>query len=874
MAAVDFAIYLRSVLEDRRYDDLCYIEPDAFLNLEEQTNKRKKLDSQEAKIEYFPVLKGLKKYALGQQRHHILLAGKPGSGKSTTLKRLLIEMAKEAFVDENRPIPVLVQLKGDRSIQDIIISEFRRTRLRVTIEQIDDLLLADRLILFLDGVNEIPSDNLRQKLKIFREDNPTTPMIFTTRDLALGGDLGIEKQIEMCPFKQLQMREFVLKYLPEYGCKLLRQLQDRLREIAETPLLLKMLCDVFDPVTQQIPKNKGELFLEFDRKYTQLKQDAPVYTDFRLFRSELLSHLAFAMIHGDSPKQTDAWIAISRHQAEIILEEYLKKRGVVDAPTKAKRWLENLLEHDLLQVAADAQQIEFHHQLFQEFYAAIKLKDMFQDSHPDLMDEKRLQYFYLNYLKWTEIISFVLSLTDSESIATQILHSSLNVDLIFGHNLIEVMHESNVSSDLRFANDIHEINRRILQSHKISSLKNKKYLDFHDEDKGVEKCDRQLNLISVLRNDKSSHEEREMAIFELGEYSEDSTVVKELYSVLDNSEQDEQLQLITTLLLLELGFPISDNIINKIITGNNNTAKTSVIKLMDITKHAWTVPQLLEMLSEDDYIVNSAIIPFIIKTKDPLGLCCATKYLLELDNIYPELDDFDRFQANNRFLGYLLQDLVNEPSLIQTMVLPNLNHMCSEENLFESFKVISDVNSSKSEQWISTVESLARIGYQPAINIIIFFLKSIHIDETFRESINIVRRIHLKQAIPVLISILEEPPLPLPKKLLLVEVLSEFKVASTLPLLSQLRNSVLISPGLNITIQPERVEITLISCQRAVERVQASCRFYNYEIFKNPPEAIPSGTPIICQIYNIEQVGNLNTGSVQVDGDMIGEQHN
>jgi DNA polymerase III delta prime subunit len=874
MAAVDFSIYLRSILEDRRYCDLCYVEPDAFLNLEEQKIKLKKLDSQEAKIEYFAVLKGLKKYALGQQRYHILLAGRPGSGKSTTLKQLLLEMARKALVHENRPIPVLVQLKGDRSIQDLIIAEFRRTRLRVTIEQIDDLLMDDKLLLLLDGVNEMPSDDLRRRLQDFREDNPTTPMIFTTRDLALGGDLGIEKQIEILPLKKPQMREFVLKYLPEYGDKLLRQLQDRFREIAETPLLLKMLCDVFDPVTQKIPKNKGELFLEFDQKYRKLKQDAPVYNDFWLFRSELLAHLAFVMINGDPQKPTDAWLTISRHQAEIILEEWLTQRRMEDAPTKAKRWLEYLLEHDLLQVAADVQQIEFHHQLFQEFYAAIKLKDMFQDSHPDLMDEKRLQYFYLNYLKWTEVISSVLSLTDGESIATQILHSALNVDLIFGHNLIEVIHESNVSSNLRFTNDIHEINRRIIQSHKISSLKNKKYLDFHDEDEGVEKCDRQLNLISVLRNDKSSHEEREMAIFELSEYSEDSTVAKELYSVLDNSEQDEHLQLIMTRLLLELGFPISDNIINKILTGNNNTAKKSVIELMDITKHAWAIPQLLAMLSEDDYIINSAIIPFIIKTKDPLGLCYATKYLLELDNIYLELDDFDRFQANNRFLGYLLQDLVNEPSLIQTMVLPNLNHMCSEENLFESFKVISDVNSSKSEQWISTVESLARIDYQPAINIIIFFLKSIHIDETFRESINIVRRIHLKQAIPVLISILEESPLPSHKKLLVVEILSEFKVASTLPLLSRLRNSVLISPGLNITIQPERVEITLISYQRAVERVQSSCGFYNYEIFKNPPEAIPSGTPIIYQIFNVEQVGNLNTGSVQVHGDMIGEKHN
>jgi hypothetical protein len=238
MAAVDFAIYLRSILKDPHYCELCYVEPDAFLNLKEQTIKRKKSDSQEAKIEYFPVLKGLKKYALGQQRHHILLAGRPGSGKSTTLKRLLLEMASKALVDENRPIPVLVQLKGDGSIQHLIIAEFRRTGLRVTIEQIDDLLMDDKLLLLLDGVNEIPSDDLRRKLHDFREDNPTTPMIFTTRNLALGGDLGIEKQIEILPLEKTQMREFVLKYLPDSIC------HDKWRS-AEANRCLAKICLIF-----------------------------------------------------------------------------------------------------------------------------------------------------------------------------------------------------------------------------------------------------------------------------------------------------------------------------------------------------------------------------------------------------------------------------------------------------------------------------------------------------------------------------------------------------------------------------------------------------------------------------------------------------
>nr|RNJ70468.1 MAG: hypothetical protein EDM05_04925 [Leptolyngbya sp. IPPAS B-1204] len=60
----------------------------------------------------------------------------------------------------------------------------------------------------------------------------------------------------------------------------------------------------------------------------------------------------------------------------------------------AKEWLEDLLEFHLLQVTNDPNKIEFHHQLFQEYYAAewllLKL--------PTLSDEQ-LKYRFLNYLK-------------------------------------------------------------------------------------------------------------------------------------------------------------------------------------------------------------------------------------------------------------------------------------------------------------------------------------------------------------------------------------------------------------------------------------------------------------------------------------------
>jgi predicted NACHT family NTPase len=62
-------------------------------------------------------------------------------------------------------------------------------------------------------------------------------MIFTTRDLSLGGDFGLEKKLEMQPLKEAQMQAFVRSYVPEQAEAMLKQLTDRLREFGQTPLL-------------------------------------------------------------------------------------------------------------------------------------------------------------------------------------------------------------------------------------------------------------------------------------------------------------------------------------------------------------------------------------------------------------------------------------------------------------------------------------------------------------------------------------------------------------------------------------------------------------------------------------------------------------
>ena len=211
------------------------------------------------KIERLPVLEGIVKYAA----EHVLLVGRPGSGKSTALARLLLQEAEIALSDRQAKIPVLVELRylpseaNESSVSDRILAFIHKHDPALDIDEagIKQLLRQGRLLLLVDGVNELPSDRGRAQVNQFRElYQKTCPMIFTTRELNAGGDLGIAKRLEMQPLTEPQMQQFVMAYLPTHGERLLRQLSGRLREFGQTPLLLWMLCSLFEQ-SEQIPPN-------------------------------------------------------------------------------------------------------------------------------------------------------------------------------------------------------------------------------------------------------------------------------------------------------------------------------------------------------------------------------------------------------------------------------------------------------------------------------------------------------------------------------------------------------------------------------------------------------------------------------------------
>ncbi len=439
--------YLRSLLADEKYQQQWgfYTLTDVISKLQEpkaktvldiglmvQLMKPKPSDAarnpgqeMSEKTERLPVLDGIRKYAA----EHVLLMGKPGSGKTTALLRLLIDETRQALTDSSAKIPVLVELRyldAERpSVLERLEAFLRSHNLSIDEATLKTALAEGQLLLLIDGVNELPSEAARRAVASFRLDYPQTPMIFTTRDVAIGGDLSIEKKLEMQPLSEQQMRQFVQAYLPQQGEPMLRQLKGRLREVGQTPLLLWMLCEVFQGL-KQLPSSLGLLFRWFTGEYDKLKQDVPVSDGLRHWQSELLQRLAFTMMQAEEP--TELRVAISQQEAETVLAEFLHDK--VDYPTqRAKEWLEDLLEHHLLQRTSQ-NQLEFHHQLLQEYYAAEALLKRL----PHVSGEQ-LQRDYLNYLKWTEPIALMLALVKQEAQAVRVVKLALDVDWILGAKL-------------------------------------------------------------------------------------------------------------------------------------------------------------------------------------------------------------------------------------------------------------------------------------------------------------------------------------------------------------------------------------------------------------------------------------------------------
>ncbi|TBR58390.1 hypothetical protein B4U84_20945 [Westiellopsis prolifica IICB1] len=377
-----------------------------------------------------PVIEALHQYVADTK--HVLLVGRPGAGKTKTLIRYLLKQAKKALTDESAKIPVLIELKtykistdNESGILHLIKQEFEESwDLSLTLTDLKQYLFTDRrFILLIDGLNELTSKEAIADLNRFRDrcHKRQIPIVLTTRGLGYR-DLDVETKLEIQPISPADRRRFLEERVSAGDRQKLQAWLNRAQQADYTPFVMWMLAEICQKVnssSQLESFSLGEAFREFVRLYQdKLYQQGRLSDEECEKCSSKLEDLASEMLTDERPEN----FVISRTTAiEILGSEAL---------------LNNLIRHHLVVERRGKSNIEFCHQLLQEYYVAESLRRKLSDFLKYENSDKRFQHHYLNYLKWTEPIAIMLGLPEiTETQAKKLIELALDVDLMLGARL-------------------------------------------------------------------------------------------------------------------------------------------------------------------------------------------------------------------------------------------------------------------------------------------------------------------------------------------------------------------------------------------------------------------------------------------------------
>ncbi|MEP0877422.1 NACHT domain-containing protein [Funiculus sociatus GB2-M2] len=461
IAPSEFQCYLQKICH--RYEQWWAVDAltetiaaqQAAFSFEQMVQTEEKKPGEKPEIVSLPIFKGIQNYV---ESEHILLIGSPGVGKSTALLRCLVSFAKEELGKAEPRIPVLVPLKRYNvrfsSSEDPsgilgLIKDNLEPELWLEISDIKRLLFQDkRLILILDGLNEMSAGTVRTELEEFRKkcERCNVPFICTAREGS--GTLGIKRRLEIQSLNSSEIDRFLRECMPSQGQQVLQLLSRDNRELSRTPFVLWMLYHLFQE-KGAVVETLGDAFRQFFRSFKKYKEDAPVTDERREAWNPWLEHLAFTML--DSPEPNDPSLAIADERAEKVLAE--KFNDLHGASSR----IEELLKYHFLERVSD-REVSFHHQLIQEYYAAEYLLQYLPELLRDEKGETKLKCHYLNYLKWTEPIAIMLGLleiTDNENQAKKIIEIGLDIDLNLTAKLIQSARQSHLPKIITLLENCH-----------------------------------------------------------------------------------------------------------------------------------------------------------------------------------------------------------------------------------------------------------------------------------------------------------------------------------------------------------------------------------------------------------------------------------
>ena len=327
--------------------------------------------------------------------NRVLILGDAGSGKSTSLRRIVCAIAENSLqTEENILVPFFIRAIDVSRAHNLLV-EFlaaHGAKLSSTNSPPFDVhdLSKGLVAVFVDGLDEIASLNDKKmvidRLIEFTSHYPGCKVVLTSRHYTWLADLeGIHsfERFNISPIDWQETSKIIRrinknKRLPEGKTKeLLRRLQD-VHGMALNPLLVTVFVASSEYTRTDIPANITELFKKFTEMMLGRWDASKGFSEqYQAPLKDFLLSLIAVRMHR---RQV---ISIPLGELDDVLRKALKDRGV--ALTDLDRLLDEIVNRSGLFRVVDGDQVQFSHFLLQEFFAGRGLEE---DEIYDLMNDQ------------------------------------------------------------------------------------------------------------------------------------------------------------------------------------------------------------------------------------------------------------------------------------------------------------------------------------------------------------------------------------------------------------------------------------------------------------------------------------------------------